>query len=240
MKRKVLCYRLVPIYAMVFLMVITVALVANKAVQTISETSLLSRRSTFVIDAGHGGEDGGAISSSGVLESSINLEIAMRLNDLMNFLGLQTKMIRIDDISVYTAGESLSQKKISDLKERVRVCNSIDGAILVSIHQNFFTDGRYSGAQVFYNAGHSSQTFAEKLQEAFVTYLNPGSNRKAKKAKGIYLMDHTQRTGVLVECGFLSNPEEEAKLRSAVYQKKLCGVIATTCASFTLDCQTND
>lgn len=240
MKHVNFSFRLIPIYGLVFLLVILITLMGNKAVQAVSETALIKRTHTIIIDAGHGGEDGGALSCTGVPESAINLEIALRLNDLMQFLGFQTKMIRTEDISVYTEGESISQKKISDLKARVRICNETEGAVLLSIHQNTFTDSRYSGAQVFYPATAGSMDFATDLQAALIRTVNPGSKRAAKKAQGIYLMEHVQCPAILLECGFLSSVEEEARLRSHSYQNKLCCVIASTTARFVLDAQTND
>lgn len=204
----------------------------NRAVTVISENLSIQREHCFIIDAGHGGVDGGATSCAGKLESAYNLEIAIRLNDLMHFLGYNTKMIRTEDISVYTKGETIAQKKVSDLKERVRICNETDGAILLSIHQNNFSDSRYSGAQVFYPATDGSLELAKTLQSEMIRTLNPGSKRNIKKADGIYLMEHIECPGVLIECGFLSNPEEEARLRSPEYQKQLCCVIATTAVSF--------
>ena len=120
MKRVIFSFRLIPIYGLVFLLTMLVTLIGNKAIQTSAEATLRKGNHTIIIDAGHGGEDGGAVSCTGVPESAINLEIALRLNDLMKFLGFQTKMIRMEDISVYTEGESIAQKKISDLKERVK------------------------------------------------------------------------------------------------------------------------
>lgn len=204
----------------------------SRAITVISENIPIERETFFIIDAGHGGEDGGATSCTGKLESAFNLEIALRLNDLLHFLGYDTKMIRTSDISIYTKGESIAQKKVSDLKERVKICNETEGAILLSIHQNNFSDSRYSGAQVFYASTGTSEQLAKKMQDTFVQALNPGSNRKIKKADGVYLMEHIKCPGILIECGFLSNPEEEAKLRSPDYQKKLCCVIAATAASF--------
>ncbi len=179
-----------------------------------------------VIDAGHGGEDGGASSCTGALESNINLEIALRLDDLMHLLGQETVMIRKTDTSVYTSGNTLGAKKVSDLKERVRIVNECENPVLVSIHQNIFPDSRYGGAQVFYANTQGSQPLAAALQNQFTQTINPGSNRKCKRADNIYLMEHIQCPGILIECGFLSNPEEEAKLRSRDYQKKLVCVIA--------------
>ena len=204
----------------------------NRAVTVIAESRPVEREHCIIIDAGHGGEDGGATSCTGKLESSFNLEIALRLNDLLHLLGYDTGMIRTTDTSVYTKGETIAQKKVSDLKERVRIVNETDNALLLSIHQNNFSDGKYSGAQVFYAGTEGSEALAKQLQAAFVSTLNPGSNRQCKKSDGVYLMEHIDCTGVLIECGFLSNTEEEAKLRSPEYQKKLCCVIAATVSGF--------
>ena len=192
----------------------------------------VKEKSVIVIDPGHGGEDGGATSCRGVLESTYNLEISLRLNDLLHLLGYDTRMIRTTDTSIYTKGETIAQKKISDLKERVRIVNETENALLLSIHQNNFTDSRYSGAQVFYAGTEGSAQLAKLLQEKLVSTLNPGSNRKCKKSDGVYLMEHIDCTGVLIECGFLSNAEEEAKLSCATYQKKLCCVIAATVSQY--------
>lgn len=200
----------------------------NRAVSVMAQIMPVPRKHTIVIDPGHGGVDGGATSCTGVLESRFNLEISKRLNDLFQFLGHHTVMIRTEDISVYTEGDTIARKKMSDLKERVRVINQTENAVLLSIHQNIFPDGKYSGAQVFYAGTDGSQCLAKKLQKAFVSYLNPDSHRQEKKSSGIYLMEHINCPGVLIECGFLSNPEEEGRLRSENYQKNLCAVIACT------------
>lgn len=192
----------------------------------------LEREYTVVIDAGHGGEDGGATSCTGVLESRINLEVALKLNDLLHLLGYNTRMIRTTDISVYSEGSTISQKKVSDLKERVRIVNETDNGVLISIHQNTFSDSRYTGAQVFYGAAEDSRALAEVLQEAFVRTLNTENNRGIKKADGIYLMERILCPGILVECGFLSNPDEEALLRNGDYQNKLCCVIAASVGNY--------
>ena len=186
----------------------------------------------IVIDPGHGGEDGGAVSCTGTPESTYNLEISRRLKDLLNLLGYETTMIRETDISVYTKGDTLAQKKASDLKERVNLVNETDGAVLISVHQNYFSDSQYSGAQVFYAKTDGSKELAEELQAEFVSKLNPGSRRQAKKSSGIYLMERIYCPGILVECGFLSNPQEEKKLKDVSYQKALCSVIAATVSRY--------
>lgn len=223
---------LLPIYSLVIFCFIAAAIGGSKAVTAWSASAPVTGRKTVVIDAGHGGVDGGATSCTGVLESQFNLEIAQRLNDLMHLLGIQTRMIRDTDISVYTQGETVSQKKISDLRERVRIVNSIDDCLLISIHQNQFSDSKYSGAQVFYPQTEGSRELSLKLQESLKTTLNPNSNRQIKKADGIYLMQHINCPGALIECGFLSNPQEEYLLRTADYQQKLCSVIACTVSNW--------
>lgn len=223
---------LVPVYLLIVALFLGIAAWGSQTVTTMAETGPLENRARVIIDAGHGGIDGGATSCTGVLESNINLEIALRLNDLLHLLGYDTCMIRTTDVSIYTKGETIAQKKASDLKERVRIVNETENALLVSIHQNNFSDGRYSGAQVFYAATEGSEPLAKALQTALVQALNPGSNRQSKKSSGVYLMEHIDCTGILVECGFLSNAAEEAKLRDPDYQKKLCCVIAATVSNF--------
>ncbi len=204
----------------------------SRAITVISESLPFPRSACVIIDAGHGGVDGGATSCTGILESQYNLEIALRLNDLLHFLGYETKMIRSTDISVYTSGDTIGEKKISDLKQRLRIADTTENAVYVSIHQNQFSDSRYSGAQVFYPATADSKALAQTLQAALIGSLNPGSRRSIKKAQGVYLMERIQCPGILIECGFLSNPEEEAKLRSKEYQNALCCVIGAVLADY--------
>lgn len=232
MKAKRMGLTLCGFYILVFGLFLLGTLLGNKAVTVIAEISPITRSNRIVIDAGHGGEDGGTTSCTGKLESSFNLEIALRLDDLFHLLGYDTVMIRTTDTSVYTKGGTIAQKKISDLKERVRMVNSTPGALLVSIHQNHFSDSRYSGPQVFYADNPESEKLAKRLQSQLVSSLCPGNNRREKKSAGVYLMDQIQCTGVLVECGFLSNSQEESLLRQAEYQKKLVCVIAASVSGF--------
>jgi len=228
---KLLCGRkTVILYLSIFALFLFIPLLGNHAISVFSENE--TKRNYVIIDAGHGGVDGGAVSCTGVYESHINLEIALRLEDLMHLLGIHTVMIRDTDRSVYTDGETIAAKKISDIKERMRIVNTTPNAFFVSIHQNNFHDGRYSGTQVFYNSQESSREVAERLQAAFRTSLNSNNKRQVKKASGVYLMEHINCTGVLIECGFLSNHKEEAMLRDSIYQAKLCCVIATTISQY--------
>jgi len=231
MEKRVKYLTLLPVYVLLLIGFLLLSIWGSNAVTVLSENAPVMDRKTVIIDAGHGGVDGGATSCTGVLESNFNLEIALRLRDFMELLGIQTVMIRETDCSVYTQGQTIAQKKVSDLKERVRIVNSAENATLVSIHQNLFPDAKYSGAQVFYAPTEGSQIFAKKMQSAFINSVNPDSHRQAKSADGIYLMQHINCPGILIECGFLSNPMEEYLLRDASYQKKLCAVIACTVSS---------
>ena len=223
---------LLPIYLLVIAGFVMLAAGGSRAVTVLSVNAPVGDRKTVVIDAGHGGVDGGATSCTGVLESQFNLEIALKLDDLMHLLGINTVMIRKTDCSIYTQGQTISQKKISDLKERVRIVNSIEDCVLISIHQNHFSDSRYSGAQVFYASTEGSKDLANVMQMNLIRTINPGSHRQIKKADSIYLMQHITCPGVLIECGFLSNPKEEALLRNNEYQNKLCSVMAAVCSTY--------
>ena len=212
--------------------IIIIAVVSDKSVATISERMITDSRRCLVIDAGHGGVDGGATSCTGALESNLNLEIALKLQALAGLLGMKTSMIRTTDCSVYTSGKSIAAQKVSDLKNRVKIVNETENALLISIHQNYYSEDRYSGAQVFYPKTVGSEILAKQLQTTFVNTINRGSKRKAKPATGIYLMNNINCTGVLIECGFLSNPQEEKQLRDPEYQNKICCVIAATLTQY--------
>lgn len=233
MRKKMFCLTFVPVYGLLFLALLMTALVGSKVVTVISETTPPHKnRHAIVIDAGHGGEDGGATSCTGVLESNINLEIALRLNDLMVLLGYDTVMVRTSDTALHTTGDTIAARKASDLKARVAIANNTENCVWISIHQNYFADERSRGAQVFYGNFGSSDILGKKLQSNLLKTINKSSNRQSKRISGVYLFDHITTTGVLIECGFLSNREEEALLRNADYQKRLCGVIAATVATF--------
>lgn len=207
------------------------ALIIGKTAQAVSSETALRSRQVIIIDPGHGGEDGGAISCTGRKESDLNLEISLRLRDLLKLLGMKVYMIRTSDISIYTSGTTLAQKKMSDLKERVRIINQTDHSLMLSIHQNSFPQERYSGPQVFY-ANPDSRKPAEMLQAMLNDHLKPNNPRSIKKSSGVYLMEHIDNVGLLTECGFLSNYEEEALLHSRDYQLKLCCVLGAFCSAY--------
>ena len=180
------------------------------------------------IDPGHGGEDGGTISSDGEPESDVNLAISLRLRDLLRLCGLETAMTREGDCALYDPDcTTVAQKKSSDLRNRAAMLNACTGAVLLSIHQNHFPEGKYRGAQVFYNAGEGSRELAEAIQQALRQGVDPRNRRQVKRSENVYLMEHISNTAALVECGFLSNREEAALLQETAYQQKIaCGICA--------------
>ena len=186
------------------------------------------RAGPLILDAGHGGEDGGAVSLTGVSESQINLAIVQKLDEVLGFCGEAPVLLRSQDVSLHDSGAAtLREKKVSDLHNRAEMVNGVEGGTLLSLHQNSFPDGRYRGAQVFYAATPGSLSLAEHIQAALAAGLQPDNTRQAKPVESsVYLMNHVTCPAVLVECGFLTNPEEEALLRESGYQRKLALVLA--------------
>ena len=179
---------------------------------------------TLVIDAGHGGFDGGAVSPGGTCEQDINLSIARSLQALSACFGYRVQMTREDDQALdYVPGRAVRENKAADIRARERIVNGCENAEFISIHLNKFEDPQYFGAQVFYSRNHAgSQQLAEQIQHCLIDGIQNNNIRRAKPAApAIYLMNHLTCPAVIVECGFLSNPEEETALRDPGYHKRL-------------------
>lgn len=183
---------------------------------------------TVVVDAGHGGEDGGAVAADGTVESGLNLAIALRVRDLLTFAGVDTVMTRTEDAAIYDESAStLREKKVSDLKNRAALVNETPNALLLSIHQNSLPSSPAThGAQVFFNGAEGAAPLATSVQEA----LNQAVNTEKAKipaaiGSSVYLMKNITAPGVLVECGFLTNAGEAAQLKSEAYQLRLAAAI---------------
>lgn len=197
-----------------------------------------SRRSTkpiIIIDAGHGGIDGGAVGITGSIEKDINLEIALKLRNKFRLLGYKVVMTRDTDISIHDAdAATVRQKKASDLKNRLELTKLYPDSILISIHQNIYNSPSVRGAQVFYSPNNeSSKILAEYLQTALNSQMKAGKPRSVKAAGDkLYLFYNAQNTAVLVECGFISNAEEEKLLCSDSYQEMLSNTICKTVLTY--------
>ena len=183
---------------------------------------------TVIIDAGHGGEDGGAIGVNGSYEKNINLSIAKKLNSLLNACGIKTVMTRTEDILLYDKNSNYEgRKKALDQAARLKISESYDNAIFVSIHMNSFPQEKYKGLQVYYSSNNpSSSKLAEEIQTLTRTYIMNDNQRKTKDSDGkIFLLDKMNIPSVLIECGFLSNHDECVKLNDENYQNELATVI---------------
>ncbi len=190
---------------------------------------MTGKADTLILDAGHGGEDGGAVSITGVPESQMNLAIVLKMDDILAFYGTSPILLRTEDVSLHdSTAVTLREKKVSDLKNRVTAIQAAGNATLISIHQNSYPDGRYHGAQVFYAPTDGSMELAQHIQNAFKTSLQPDNNRERKLIPDtVYLMNHITCRAVLVECGFLTNREEEVRIRDDGYQRKLAALLSS-------------
>jgi N-acetylmuramoyl-L-alanine amidase len=184
-----------------------------------------------VIDAGHGGLDGGSIMDSGVREADLNLRVAVKTDFLMRFMGVPTVMLRQKDISLNdaSAAGSIREIKRSDLINRAKRTDAVPDAVLLSIHQNYFTQSQYFGLQAFYGKTYGSRALAEIIQENATQRLDTANTRQSSPVnENIYLMANVHCPAVLVECGFLSHPGEAEKLQSDGYQIKLAALLTAS------------
>ena len=190
---------------------------------------------TVIIDAGHGGEDGGTSSASGLVEKDLNLEISQMLCDMLRSNGINVIMTREDDRLLYDRNVDFhGRKKVLDLAARLHIAESTPDAVFISIHMNAFSDPRYSGLQVWFSPNdESSYTLANTIQTNTQKLLQPYNNRKVKQAtSGIFLLDKATCPAVLVECGFLSNSEEALNLGEREYRQKLAFILFTSISQF--------
>lgn len=197
---------------------------ANENAVVTSSTASTNSKPIIILDAGHGGMDGGCVAYNGSLEKDVNLSIELSLKAILESFGYSVEVTRSTDTALYDPGVvGLSKQKKSDMKNRLDIFNKYENAIAVSIHQNQFTDSKYSGAQMFYSETNPlSETLAQTLQNSFKNNLQKDNNREIKNAgDDLYLLYYSNCPSVMVECGFLSNKEEADLLLSKDYQKKV-------------------
>lgn len=182
---------------------------------------------TVLIDPGHGGFDGGTVAEDGTLEKHLNLAVALCLRDLLYVCGVPVEMTRTTDTGLEEdSSASIRQKKSTDMRQRLAMYN--ESSLVISVHQNHFSVPKYYGTQLFYSANHpDSAVLAEYVRGAVVDWIQPQNTRELKKATdSIFLLSHTKTPAVLVECGFLSNPDERNKLKTPAYQQQLAFAVA--------------
>lgn len=217
---------------MIFLTLIAIALFIGSVKnvfldnRSIPSNVEINNENIILIDPGHGGFDGGAVSRRGVVEKHINLSISLKLRDKLKSLGYQVLMTREDDRSLHTKDGKIGNMKLEDLNNRCKMKKGISNIVFISIHQNFYKDINCSGPQVWY-----SDSF-ESLKLAYIIQCNLNKDlnytlRKEKEAKGAYkiLRCYPSIPSIIIECGFLTNPEEEIKLQMDAYQYKIADSI---------------
>lgn len=184
----------------------------------------------IIIDAGHGGFDGGASTNDGTPEKDINLNISLYLNEFLSSFGYKTILTRSVDESLESDGlTTIKSKKTSDIHNRMKIMEDTENSLFISIHQNHYSVEKYNGTQVFYspNFSEESSLLAQNIQDTVVSQLQPNNERKIKECgSSVYLMFNAVKPAVLVECGFLSNNEEAEMLKTTQYQKKMAFCIA--------------
>ncbi len=186
----------------------------------------------IVIDAGHGGEDPGAIGEGEVYEKDLNLSMALLVGEKLISEGYTVVYTRTEDKMLYSPEENIKgMRKLSDLKNRVKVAEQYPDSLFISIHMNSFGDSAYSGAQIYYTSSNSeSRILAEKIRTSIKEQSQPENNRTTKEGKGLYLLENNKSTSVIIECGFMSNKDELNRLLEKEYQNQLsfsivCGII---------------
>ena len=182
----------------------------------------------IVIDPGHGGIDGGAKSENGVIEKDINLSISLKTKAALESKGYKVIMTRSEDVGLYTEGKKVREKKIEDLGNRVKIKKDNKCDAFISIHQNMFPQKNCKGAQVWSANNEPSQKLGRIIQQKFKEEVDQNNKREAKVAKKEYkiLNDGYEGASVIVECGFLSNPEECELLGKEDYQNKIANTLA--------------
>lgn len=212
----------------VFSVCLVFTLIAGSSTQWGLNQSTDGKEIKYIIDAGHGIPDGGAVADDGTTEQQLNLAIADKLRIALKTKGTECLMTREDENSIFTEGQSIHEKKVSDIKNRVKLAQKFSQIPLISIHMNSYPDEDVRGLQVFYKAGDdTSKNMAADLQKAINERLQPQNPKTIKEiSSNVYLFSHIENPSVLIECGFLSNAEELNDLKSSEYQTKLANVIA--------------
>lgn len=226
-------------YYFIIAIVLSVVVIVNISEADYTEASNSADFPVVIIDAGHGGVDGGAVASDGTLEKDINLDIALRLNDILTDKGVTTILTRDGDYSIHDASaDTIRKKKSTDLHNRLAIIENSENAIFVSVHQNYYTDSKYSGAQVFYSPNDSrSSLLASCIQQSIVNELQPENTRQIKKSdSSIFLLYKSTIPSVMVECGFLSNSEETEKLKTEAYRQKIAEAVCSGIIKYTQCC----
>ncbi|NLD27065.1 MAG: N-acetylmuramoyl-L-alanine amidase CwlD [Acholeplasmataceae bacterium] len=214
----------------IFNILILLILFVTSVGTVVVSKNITKQQKTIYIDPGHGGPDGGAVGLDRVYEKDIVLSVSKKLAFYLGQAGYNVQLTRNGDYDL--AGEDSVNRKRDDIYKRVDMINASDCLLYVSIHANIFSSPRVYGAQVFYKTGsQAGEILASEIQEAIKSLLQ-NTERVAKSITDKYLIDNVQKTGCLVEIGFLSNPEEVRLLQEEFYQEKMAYAIYLGIASY--------
>ena len=185
-------------------------------------------KDAVIIDPGHGGLDGGTVGISGTTEKELNLQVAEKLRHVMQLFGVPADMTRESDQMLGEGGDTIAQKKVSDMQTRLAMINAKPYRLMMSIHMNHYPEEKYWGSQVFYaKKSEEAKAYGKAIQTSFRQFASPDNKREAKQASDeIYLLKHADCPALIIECGFLSNSREEKLLQSDTHQIKLAAAIA--------------
>lgn len=209
---------------MAVVLIVAAAVVAPRSARYVMNMKAEAAKICICVDAGHGGDDPGKVGMEGTKEKDINLQIAQKLKERLEKEGIEVVMTREKDEDL--SDENATSQKVSDMRNRVEIIEKADPAVTISIHQNSYTDSSVKGAQTFYyGESVEGKALAEALQESLIQNLDPTNHRAAKANESYYLLKKTPTPTVIVECGFLSNPEEEIKLQNDEYQNQIVEAI---------------
>lgn len=206
---------------------VVLAICARITERALPTAAAATSKPVIVLDAGHGGLDSGAVGATGVLEKDVNLSIVLALRDMFEMSGFEVVLTRDEDISIYDPGvEGIRNQKLNDMDNRLEIIQKYPDSIFLCIHQNNFTDPKYFGGQMFYNNNNpQNRTLAQIMQNKFAQ-LQPGNGREIKlTGEELFLLKSNKNPSLMIECGFLSNPEEEQKLSTWEYQQKVAFTI---------------
>lgn len=206
---------------------VTLAVCARLTEHALPTSSEPSDKPVIVLDAGHGGLDSGAVGKAGTLEKDVNLSVVLTLRDMFRMSGFEVVLTRDKDISIYDDGiVGIRNQKLNDMDNRLKIIQSYPDSIFLCVHQNNYTDPQYFGGQMFYNNNHpDNRTLAQIMQNRFAI-LQEGNDREIKlSGDELFLLKTNKNPSLMIECGFLSNPEEEQKLSTWEYQQKVAFTI---------------
>lgn len=223
--------------------IISFSIVAFQQIRLVSADNYsVENVPVIIIDAGHGGEDGGAVGIDGTAEKDLNLSISLKLNEILSAMGYQTRMVRTTDTSIHnTDADTVRERKVSDIHNRATIMNEYENCIYVSIHQNKYSGSSIWGAQTFYSPNNEeSKELAQLIQASIANNVQPDNKRVIKQSgTNIYVLYNATKPAVMVECGFVSNANELEQLKDDEYQNKMAFAISNGIINYLFSEETN-